>query len=207
VGSYYYLVAQLPVLIYGQEPPVSSSAFRELARGQLNAEDAALLPLLSLDPQPPEPPSAGRPAYGEAAGPSYGTIPPATGCRFIDQWRDWERALRLNLARLRASRIKREGGAPVDPPPVPADAAGAAQQALALWESPLEAETLLDRARWSAIEQFQGIAYFDRNTVYAYLLKLLILERYASFKADIGFAEYKSLYASILENAGAGESK
>jgi hypothetical protein len=76
-------------------------------------------------------------------------------------------------------------------------------------ESPLEAEALLDRARWSAIERFQGIPYFDRNTVFAYLLKLLILERSASFKVDTGFAEYKSLYASILERVrpGAGESK
>jgi hypothetical protein len=203
VGSYYYFVAQLPVLIYGQELPMSSSAFRELARGQLDAEDAVLFSALSLDPELPGPP--GRPA--QSGGPSYAADLPAAGCDFVDRWRDWERALRLNLARLRASRIKRDGGAPVDPPVIPADAAGAAQQALALSESPLEAEMLLDRARWSAIEQFQGIAYFDRNTIYAYFLKLLILERYASFKAEIGFAEYKSLYASILENAGAGESK
>jgi hypothetical protein len=76
-------------------------------------------------------------------------------------------------------------------------------------ETPLEAEILLDRARWNAIEQFQGIPAFSRNIVYGYLLKLLILERRASFKAETGFAEYKSLYASILEHAqpGAGESK
>jgi hypothetical protein len=207
VGSYYYFVAQLPVLIYGQEPPMSSSAFRELARGQMSAGDAALLAVLSLDPRLPGPSHPDRPVYAESGGPSYAEASPATDCEFIDQWRDWERALRLNLARLRASRIKREGGAPVDPPVIPADAAGAAQQALAVSESPLEAEMLLDKARWSAIEQFQGITYFDRNTIYAYLLKLLIMERYASFKAETGFAEYKSLYASILENAGAGESK
>jgi hypothetical protein len=195
VGAYYYLVAQLPSLVYGQEPPMSSARFRDLARTQLSAEDAALLALLSLDPQP-----AGRsPSYAEAEGPS--------GSDFIDRWRDWERALRLNLARLRAVRLKREGG--VDPPVIPADAASAALQALAVVENPLDAEILLDRARWSAIEQFQGMPAFSRNVVYAYLLKLLILERRASFKVETGFAEYKSLYASILERArpGAGESK
>jgi hypothetical protein len=188
VGAYYYLVAQLPSLIYGQEPPMSSARFLDLAQGLLSAGDGALLGKLSLDP-----------------GPSL--IPQATGCGFIDQWRDWERSLRLNLARLRALRLKREATA--DPPLVPADAAGAAQQALALSESPLEAEALLDKARWSAIERFQGTTYFDRNTVFAYLLKLLILERSASFKTETGFAEYKSLYASILERVrpGAGESK
>ena len=199
MGAYYYLVAQLPSLVYGQEPPMSSARFRDLAQAQLSEEDAALFTLLSLDPQPG--PAAGRPSYAEAGGPS--------GSDFIDKWRDWERALRLNLARLRASRLKREGAAPVDPPVVPADAASGALQALAAAENPLEAEILLDRARWNAIEQFQGISAFSRNVVYAYLLKLLILERRASFRAETGFAEYKSLYASILEHArpGAGESK
>ncbi|MDR1443664.1 MAG: DUF2764 domain-containing protein [Treponema sp.] len=189
MGAYYYFVAQLPSLVYGQEPPMSSARFRDLAQGQLSAEDNALLGALDSAP----------------SGPS--AVPSAAGCDFIDKWRDWERALRLNLARLRSLRLKREGTA--DPPPVPADAAGAAQQALAASESPLEAEALLDRARWSAIEQIQGISYFDRNTVFAYLLKLLIMERSASFKVETGFAEYKSLYASILERVrpGAGESK
>jgi hypothetical protein len=187
VGAYYYFVAQLPSLVYGQEPPMSSAHFQDLARGQLSEADGALLGELVLDP-----------AYSGSS---------AADCDFVEKWRDWEQTLRLNLARFRALRIKREGTA--DPPPVPADAAGAAQQALAASESPLEAEALLNRARWSAIEQFQGISYFDRNTVFAYFLKLLIMERSASFKAETGFAEYKSLYASILERVrpGAGESK
>ncbi|MDR0400603.1 MAG: DUF2764 domain-containing protein [Treponema sp.] len=187
MGAYYYFVAQLPSLVYGQEPPMSSARFLELARGQLSPADQTLLGELSLDPTDPG-------------------FSPAPSCGFIDRWRDWERALRLNLARSRALRLKREGTA--EPPPVPGDAAAAAQQAI-MSESPLEAEALLDRARWNAIEQFQGIPYFDRNTVFAYLLKLLILERSGSFKEETGFAEYKSLYASILKRVrpDAGESK
>jgi hypothetical protein len=172
---------------------MSSGRFRDLARTQLSAEDAALLAFLAFDP--------------ESSGWSYAPETPS-GSGFIDNWREWERALRLNLARLRASRLKWDGGAPVDPPAVPADAAGAAQRALAAAENPLEAEILLDRDRWNAIERFQGIPVFSRDAVYAYLLKLLILERRALFKTEAGFAEYKSLYASILERArpGAGES-
>ncbi|MDR0731557.1 MAG: DUF2764 domain-containing protein [Treponema sp.] len=215
MGAYYYLVAQLPGLVYGQEPPMSSARFRDLARTQLSAGDAALLSLLSLDPQS----GAGLPGAGQsgsgplggqpgAGSPSYAEAEAPSGSGFIDAWRDWERALRLNLARLRASRLKRDGAAPVDPPADPADAANVAHGALTAAENPLEAEILLDRARWNAIERFQGIPPFSRNAVYAYLLKLLILERRASFKAETGFAEYKSLYASILEHArqGAGES-
>jgi hypothetical protein len=38
--------------------------------------------------------------------------------------------------------------------------------------------------------------------MYAYLLKLLLMERRMAFKTEEGFNEYKGLYASIL-----GESK
>jgi hypothetical protein len=171
---------------------MTSTAFRELAGGLLDAQDAALLDQVSLDPG--EPGKAGNgPAYVENAAP--------TDCDFIDAWREWERALRLNLARVRAQRLKRESGAPLDPPIQPADAAATALKAGTSADSPLEAEIFLNKARWNAIEYLQGLEYFSRNTIYAYLLKLLLLERHGAFKTDPGFAEYKSLYASILERA------
>jgi hypothetical protein len=156
-------------------------AFKELAKPLLNADDAALLDVISLEP----------------AGLSSANQAPPCGSDFIDQWREWERALRLNLARRRAVKVKRENAALAEPPVVPALAATAAQGAVAA-ASPLEAEIFLDKARWSAIESLQGVDYFNRNTVFAYLLKLLILERNASFQTETGFSEYKSLYASIL---------
>jgi len=66
-------------------------------------------------------------------------------------------------------------------------------------------------ARWTAIERFQGLDYFDRDTIYAYYLKLLILERRSKFRAEEGFMEYKKIYASVMEaapnNMQAGEPK
>ena len=174
---------------------MTSAAFRELAKPLLDAEDAALLDLVTLDPQP---------VKGGEEGPAYADNAPASGADFIDRWREWERPLRLNLARHRSQRTKREGAAPVEPPIYPADAAAAAVKAVVATESPLEAEILLDKARWNAIEVLQGINYFDRNTIYAYLLKLILLERQASFKAEEGFAEYKSLYTSILDSVQSG---
>jgi hypothetical protein len=75
-------------------------------------------------------------------------------------------------------------------------------------ESPPEVEYLGDNARWDAIEVLQGINDCDRTTIYAYLLKLILLERRASFKVEEGFAEYKTLYGSILDNVqpGVGET-
>jgi len=187
VGSYYYLVSQLPSLSYGQKPPMSPQAFKELARPLLSAEDSALLDMVSLDLQP--------------------SNKPLSGSDFIDGWREWERALRLNLARHRAVKSKRESAVTAEPPVIPADAPAAALRAMAAMESPLEAEVVLNKARWSAIESLQGIDYFDRNIVFAYLLKLLILQRHDSFQAEAGFSEYKSLYASILGSAQTGTSR
>jgi hypothetical protein len=180
-------MAQLPGLIYGQPAPMSSARFRELAELALSPEDAALLDSFTLNPFA----AAGNsPRDGDKS-----------GCDFLDKWRGYERALRLNLAKYRGAKIKRE--IPADVPEYPADAATAAKAAAAL-DSPLGAEIFLDESRWRAIDLFQGLDYFDRNTVYAYLLKLLLLERQSCFKTEEGFAEYKGLYAAVMEAAGSG---
>jgi hypothetical protein len=175
--AYYFLMAQLPSLSYGEAPPMSSDHFRELCRGGLSAADAALLPCLSLDP------------FSVKAG---------AASLFISKWNEWEKALRANLAKHRAAKLRREG--PADVPEYPAGAAAAAKAAVSM-DSPLEAEIFLDGARWKAIEEFQGLSYFSVNTAYAYLLKLLLMERRSCFRAEEGFTEYKELYASIMGEA------
>jgi hypothetical protein len=174
VGSYYYLAAQLPYLVYGQALPMSSAAFKALAAGMMSDADAASLEDCSLDHEFTKPSSS----------------------PFINRWKEWERVLRLNLARGRFQKLKREGGA-IEAPDYPANAAAVAKAALAM-ESPLEAELFLDKARWDAIDSFQGISTFSEDAMYAYLLKLLLMERRAAFKTEEGFTEYKALYAAIL---------
>lgn len=191
--AYYYLAAQLPYLVYGQQSPMSSQAFRALCTHALNAGDAALLDGCSLDPE-----------QGVDQEKKYAELPVPTSSHFINEWRAWERALRLNLARYRAQ--KRDNGASIEPPDSPADAALVAKAAFAL-ESPLEAELFIDQARWNAIESIQGLDSFSVNTIYAYLLKLLLMERRAAFKAEEGFAEYKGLYDAILASASKSVEK
>ena len=187
MGSYYYLAAQLPYLVYGQGLPMSSADFRALAQDVMSPADASILDYCTLDPVPPTPGEGGA-AYAEPARP--------TPSEFINRWKEWERTLRLNLARSRVQKLKREGGV-ADAPDYPSDAAAVAKTALVM-ESPLEAELFLDKARWDAIESFQGINAFSENAMYAYLLKLRLMERRAAFKPEEGFTEYKGLYAAIL---------
>jgi hypothetical protein len=193
--AYYYLVSQLPYLIYGQSAPLSSVQFKSLCKSELRPQDAALLDWCTLDPDT-EGLSSGK---GKAA--SYRDEPRATVSPFINKWRYWERALRLNLARYRAQALGQEGAAPVDPPEDPVEVEALAKVALGL-ESPLEAELFLDQARWNAIEAMQGFDYFGVTTIYAYLLRLLLMERRASFNAEEGFVAYKGLYTAIMAAAG-----
>jgi hypothetical protein len=160
---------------------MSSSSFKALATEQMSTGDSALLECCTLDPNP----SAAT--YAEQAS--------RTPSAFINRWKEWERALRLNLAYNRQLKLKREGT--FDAPGFPSDAVLAAKNALGT-ESPLEAELILDKARWDAIESFQGLDIFSENAMYAYLLKLLLMERKAAFKTEEGFDEYKGLYAAIL---------
>ena len=193
MGVYYYFIAQLPHLVYGQAASMTVAAFKILAAENVSASDRALLDLCTLDLVPAE----GLPASGEAPKPSSSA--------YINRWRAWERALRLHLARLRFQRLKgdmasSDFAAPADPPEGFPDAALAAKAALAI-ESPLEAELFLDKSRWDLVEALQGFDYFHVNTVFGYLLKLLLMERRSAFKAEEGFAEYKGLYASVMEAA------
>ena len=177
---------------------MSSSAFRALAADAMSSDDAAMLDYCTLDPDPVV---AGENPDNAGIGAAYAEPAPATSSAFLNRWREWERALRLNLARGRSQKLKRDGGAVTNTPEYPISATAAAKTALAI-ESPLEAEIFLDKARWDAIENLQGLNTFSENAMYAYLLKLLLLERKVAFNAEEGFTEYKGLYAAILERAG-----
>ena len=190
MGQYYYLVPQLPYLVFGQPPPMSPEAFRELALTLLDAEDAALLDKIELGLKSPV------------------AADVSSGSDFIDKWREWERILRLNLVKHRAGKLKREAPG-AEPPALPSDASSAA--AKAVQETPLEGEIIIDKARWHAIDTLlEGSGPFDRDVIFAYMLKLLILNRQTLFETERGFSEYKSLYSSILEKSGnlsAGDNK
>jgi hypothetical protein len=183
-------MAQLPYLIYEQKPPMSSENFKELALSLLDKNDAALMSNISKDF-----------LSSDSNKPDYEMNVQLTGCDFIDQWRNWERTLRLNIARERAIKIKRDHAEIKEPPVFPADAVNAAIKVVVGDGSPLDKEILLDKARWGAIDIFTGNDNFHRNCVFAYFLKLILMERRQSFNVEKGFTEYKSLYANVLDNS------
>jgi hypothetical protein len=215
--GYYYLIPQLKHLIYGQEPPLSPEAFIKTYSPLMKEEDARLLGLLTLAPRGASN-NIDNNVDNKHSDPLYTKDDEPSGCRFIDEYRKWERVLRLNIAKQRAIKLKREpsaeslgvagAAAPVEgfeilpeAPLYPQDAVAAAVKAAG--ETPIEGEDTINRARWAALEGFlTGLDYFDRSVVFAYFYKLLILARRQMFEGEAGFTEYKSLYASILKKSG-----
>jgi len=233
VGLYYYLMSQLPSLMYDQKPPMPSAAFKELAASLLNKKDAALLKYLSLQLDTNNPDLNNNDNNNGNYIDNSSNIENKkfnktglTGCEFIDNWREWEKTLRLNLARYRYLELINEKNpndfkkAPkaetaadegdtyyfedletLTVPVIPADAYNAASVIFTQDGSPLDGEIMIDKARWNAIDLMLGNEYFDRNNVYAYYLKLLILERRQLFEVEKGFSEYKSLYSQIINSS------
>ena len=176
-GNYYYFIASLPHINYGDNPPVSSEYFREQCRMFLSKHDASLTRYCYYDPKL-----------------AIETLKP-TGSAFIDFLLLRERILTLSLARLRAARLNR----PL-PEEVPHDmprAAAMAKTAIEM-ENPLEAELSMDRARWGILDELVGVDFFGVNNVYAYLLKLQLLERKLRLDSEKGAVEYRKIYETIL---------
>ncbi|MDR1306642.1 MAG: DUF2764 domain-containing protein [Treponema sp.] len=177
--NYYYFVASLPWISWGDPPPVSSREFREQCRGLIEPGDAALTEYCRYDPRMIL--AAVRP----------------TGSDFIDLLMARERALILNLAYLRATRLKRPS--PGEPPHDVPQAEAAAKAACEM-DDPLQAELYLDRSRWDALDTMVGVDYFGVNNIFAYLMKLQLLERRQLFDTERGFAGYTNRYDAIVND-------
>ena len=177
--NYYYFGATLPSVTYDDNPPMSSEEFRELCCDHLHEDDAALLQYCCYDPK------------------LTVETEQATASDFIDYLLIWERTLNLNLAFLRAGKLKRPS--PQDPPHDVLRAEEAAKAAFEM-DDPLEATLHIDRSRWEALDDMVGVDTFGVNNIYAYLMRLQLLERRQRFDAERGAANYKELYDSILDN-------
>lgn len=179
MGSYYYLMAQVPGILPGTPVVLTSAAFRELAGRFLSAADGRVLAGLTL-----EPPRVDRPVKS----------------RFLREWYSRERALRLALSRARASRLKRDEGLTMDEDEdvrKSRDAMAAAKSAVS-FDDPLAAERYLDSVRVSWVDELSTGHYFDSDAVFAYAVRLLLRERADRFTAEAGREAYSTIYNQIL---------
>jgi len=171
------LIASLPLINYGDKPPMSTEEFKVMCSTNLSPGHAALLQYCRYDPK------------------LAVDTTDSTGSPFIDLLMLRERVLNLNLVALRAAKLNRLS--PGEPPHDVPRAEAVAKAAFEI-EDPFEAELYIDRARWGALDEMVGIDYFGVDNIYAYLLKLGLLERRQRFDVEKGFAQYRELYSKIV---------
>jgi len=184
VSRYYYFAATLPTLSFGGPPPMTSAEFLRRGRLHLRPDDIAILEQARLLSAP--------------------DLPLSTGSQFLDRYYAWERTLRNELVTVRARKLGRMGERWIRPAGRNEDAlrgARAILHAAADSATPLDVEIALEAARWALIERLRGRTVFDFDSIAAYRLELLILERLAALTAERGEAHFIPLYADLLEAA------
>ncbi len=179
MGSYFYLMAQLPGVLPNAPLSVSYQTFRETANRYLSDTDKKILAQLSLEPP---------------------RLTVSTGSTVVDKWYERERSLRFALERLRAAKMKRDlhqDTAISEALSRIPEAVQLARSVIAL-EDPLEAERLLDRERESFVDQLRGNHFFDSEAVFIYALQVLLHERRDLFDMEAGNSSYSVIYNQIL---------
>jgi hypothetical protein len=160
-GAYVYLMASLPMLRFEASPPFSFDRLLEICRGLIDDGDLTVLESF------------------KGPGPCNATRPAA-----LAKWFDFDRVLRNELVRIRASRRH------ADPAPYlrgeGATDAGVAHLAVnahrATATSFYDAERLLDEERWRKLEEFGWGHYFDLDALVVYALQLRLLERWEAIR-------------------------
>ena len=126
-------------------------------------------------------------------------VPPkeltSTGSVFLDTWYEKERNLRFALAQIRAQKMKKDS-IPL-PPGCTADIVNIARTAVGM-DSPLSAEQFLFEYRIKLLDEIRPMDNFSIDAVYAYGLKLMLVERMRKFDVENGKASYHEIYDNIL---------
>ncbi|MCX7847118.1 MAG: DUF2764 family protein [bacterium] len=173
MSAYYYFVASLPGLRWGEPPPLPRTDFLQRAQEWLPPHDAATL------------------AAAAARDPAV-TAHPA-GAR----WWQWETAFGNALASARAARLGRDATPHLRSTDVAEAHVRATVQEAVKLDDPLKAEQLLDQLRWQFYESLAAAHAFDFETVLSYLLRLGLLERWAQFDPQRGHAFFSHQLAAL----------
>lgn len=173
--QFYYLVATLPELGFGERPPLTAAAFLDRCRGVVPAQALEVLEKVSL--------------FREQ---------PATGLEILDRWHARDHALRNALVRMRAQRMGTDPARHLRAETIDPEAARAARMAMET-ESPREADELLDRARWRWLNEFEALHFFDLERLVIHALKLQLLERRWQFNKEAGRKALSGYRAAAVE--------
>jgi len=161
---YTYLISSLPMLNFPALAPFSLEVFFSKCKNLIPEDEFKILRSICCQN------SYALNVYGNLS---------------LKQWVNFEITLRNELARVRAARVKIDPAKFLRLPDVPQ--AQISHVALAAYRCTaiLEAEHILDQARWNFLDTLSLGHYFDFDYLLVYALKLQILERWDKIqKAD-----------------------
>jgi hypothetical protein len=158
---YIYFISSLASLHFEQRPPFNFKRFLEMCAEFIPQEDFRILENL---PQPKDF------FYKDIREP------------VISRWVSYDTALRNELAKVRSMRGRIEASKYLRQQAF--TEASLAQLAIAAHRNTLliEAEKMLDRARWNFLDGLSFGHYFDLDFLIIYAYKLMILERWENFR-------------------------
>ncbi len=172
---YYYLVASLPTLVFGDPPPFPPDTYLGRCAEFLKPDDVRELALVLTD----------RASEGVT--------------EFSRRWFGSDTQLRNAVARQRAARWNVESGPHLKSHPgFSTYVEKTATDAFAK-PTPLEREMELDRFRWELLDELSRAEPFGLPAVMAYGLKLRIVGRWAALTEEAGRGRLDELVDSMIK--------
>lgn len=177
-NSYYYLIASLPYLSFHKLQTISILEFSSRCSSYLKKNDFKVIQsIISGDPNKA-----------------------AQSLNVVSEWLKWDMELRTELAVLRAKAKGLTNGLaePLDEAEQ-GEKTSSSNLAMDIFSvaSPMDADEMLEIARWRRLESLEHGQYFNLEWLAIYCLKLKIMERRESFDMEIGMDRV----ANILETA------
>ena len=176
MGNYYYTVSSLPYLDFDAGLVITMHEFIDICHSTLTEDDFKTVESVSLS---------------ELDGMNI-SVP------LIDRWISWESSLRNELVRLRSAALGIEPEGYIKDAEINTEAPGIARTAFKL-ESALAAEEIINKARWSFLDEVEVGHYFDLGKIIVYSLRLQILERKKMFTVENGDKNFQIIYENIKE--------
>ena len=173
--DFIYFAGTLPMLFFGEKPPMTLSQFNEDAARLIGEKVSGLLATVTFERE------------------NSDGLPPA-----VQKYLDWENSLRNSWLDVRkkqrpdAVEFKRNN------PDFYSEIAPALAQA-ANMDDLLEAEKVIDRLRWNALENFSVGHYSDFEFLAFYYLKLQILSKYTVRTAENGNRALEKILSTLSE--------
>ena len=121
--------------------------------------------------------------------------------KILEKWNNWEISLRNELVKMRASK-KGQDGEKYIADGFETDSLEIAREAFQA-STPLDAELILNKARWDYLETLEAEHYFDLAKVIIYFLKLQILQRKLLINKEKGKTAFSEIYTVIHDKNSA----